>query len=109
MKNYNPNICKGIHTVRITIQQWGYLGHITQQIHGNCKGRDILDFDFFDFDCEDVDCENDCSLRFDEEYECFHATLRDEGGNTLEVEGNGQEFNQMIVAVEIIDFKEDKS
>lgn len=103
MKSYDPNIYKGIHTVRITIQQWGYVGHITQQIHGNCKGRDILDFDF---ECEDGENENDCSLQFDEEYEYFKAVLKDENGNTLEVEGEAEDFNKMIVAVEIVDFKE---
>lgn len=106
MKNYDPNIYKGIHTVRITIQQWGYLGHITQEISGNCKGRDILDFDF---ECEDGECENDCNLRFDDDYNVFRATLKDENGNTLEVEGEDEEFNKMIVALEIIDFMEDKS
>lgn len=43
MKNYDPNIYKGIHTVEVTIQQWDYVGHIRQSIGGNCKGRTILD------------------------------------------------------------------
>ena len=28
MRKYNPNIYKGIHTVKITLQQWEYKGHI---------------------------------------------------------------------------------
>lgn len=106
MKNYDPNIYRGIHTVRVTIQQWGYLGHIIRKISGNCKGKDILDFDF---ECEDGYSENDCYLLFDDDYYCFRATLKDNEGNILEVEGDAEEFNKMIVAVEIIDFKEDKS
>ena len=101
MKNYDPNIYRGIHTVRVTIQQWGYVGHIIQKISGNCKGRDVLDFDF---EYEDADNENDCDLQFDEEFECFSAVLKNENGDTLEVEGDSSEFNRMIVAVEIIDF-----
>ena len=46
MKNYDPNISNGIHTVRVTLQIWDYKGHILQKIKGNCKGRSILDFDF---------------------------------------------------------------
>ena len=105
MKNYDPNIYRGIHTVRITIQQWGYVGHIIQKVHGNCKGLDILSFDF---ECDDaVSPENDCNLRFHEEDEFFTATLRDEDGNTLLVDGDGRDFNKMIVAIEIIDFVEE--
>lgn len=106
MKNYDPNIYEGIHTVRVTIQQWGYLGHITQKISGNCKGKDILGFDF---ECEDGEIENDCDLRFDDDYNIFRAILKDEDGNTLEVEGDEEEFNQMIVSLEIVDFKEVES
>ena len=101
IKNYDPNIYEGIHTVRITIQQWGYVGHITEKVHGNCKGRDVLDFDF---ECEDGNLENDCNLRFDENYEYFTATQKDEAGNTLLVDGDARDFNKMIVAIEIMDY-----
>lgn len=106
MKNYDPNIYIGIHTVKITLQQWGYVGHIIQKIRGNCKGRDVLDFDFV---CEDSENENDCNLQFDEDlpYDCFSAVLKNESGDTLVVQGDAEEFNKMIVAVEIIDFQEE--
>lgn len=103
INNYDPNIWKGIHTVRITVQQWGYVGHITEKVHGNCKGRDVLDFDF---ECEDGNLENDCNLRFDENYEYFTATLKDEAGNALLVDGDARDFNRMIVAIEIMDYVE---
>lgn len=102
MKNYDPNIYKGIHTVEITIQQWDYVGHIRQSISGNCKGRDILDFDF---ECEDADLENDCNLRYDEDYYCFYAMLKNESGDTLEIEGDSVEFNNMIVKMEILNYE----
>lgn len=105
MKNYDPNIYRGIHTIEITIQQWGYVGHITQRVGGNCKGRDVLDFDF---ECEDADLENDCNLQYNEEYDCFSAVLKDENGNTLEVEESAEDFNKMIVKIEIIDYVEEK-
>ena len=46
MKNYDPNIYRGVHTIKITLQIWDYIGHVTQKIRGNCKGRNILSFDF---------------------------------------------------------------
>lgn len=104
MKNYDPNIYSGIHTVKITIQQWGYVGHIIQKIRGNCKGRDVLDFDF---ECEDAENENDCNLQFDEDFDYFSAILKNESRDTLEVEGDAEEFNKMIVALEIIDFQKE--
>jgi len=106
MRNYDPNIHSGIHTVKVTIQQWEYVGHIIQKISGNCRGRSMLDFDFETFGTCD---KNDCDLRFDEEYSCFSAALKNENGDTLLVEGDPSEFNQMIVAVEIIDFREDNA
>ena len=101
VKNYDPNICNGVHTVRITVQQWGYTGHFLQKIHGNCRGRDVLGFDF---ECDDAALENDCEFRFDEAADYFTATLRDEGGNTLLVDGCADDFNKMIVAVEVMEF-----
>lgn len=106
MKNYDPNIWNGIHTVRITIQQWEYVGHITYKISGNCKGRDILDFDFED-ESDDSLLENDCNLKFYEDG-YISAVLTDEAGNTMKCEEEAREFNKMIVAVEIIDFVEEK-
>ena len=105
IKNYDPNIRMGIHTVRITIQQWEYAGHIIEKVHGNCKGIDVMEFDF---ECEDGNLENDCNLQFDEESEYFTAELRDKDGNTLLVDGDARDFNKMIVAIEIMDFVEEK-
>lgn len=104
MKNYDPNIYSGIHTVKITLQQCEYVGHIIQKIGGDCKGRDVL---YFDFECEDAENENDCDLRYDEDYDCFSAILKNENGDTLDVKGDAEEFNKMIVAVEIINFQEE--
>lgn len=104
MKNYDPNIHRGIHRIKVTLQQWGYVGHIFQEIRGNCKGKSILDFDFENQDAEN---ENDCNLRYEEETEYFSADLKNESGDTLLVGGDAEEFNQLIVAIEIIDFKEE--
>ena len=106
MKNYNPNITWGVHTIEVTLQQWEYIGHLIFKNGGNCKGRDILDFDFMDY--EGFPIESDCDFQYHEEDDYFSAILKDKDGNTLEVEGETEEFNQMIVKVEIIDYVEEK-
>lgn len=106
MKNYDPNITWGVHTVEITLQSWGYIGRLKFKNGGNCKGRDVLDFDFLDSTGDGI--ESDCDFQYHEEDDYFSAILKDENGNTLEVEGEAEEFNQMIVKVEIIDYVEEK-
>lgn len=104
MKNYDPNIAWGLHTIEVTLQQWGYIGHLKFKRGGNCKGRDVLDFDF-EYCVEQA--ESDCDFQYHEEDDYFSAILKDENGSTLEVEGDVEEFNQMIVKIEILDYVEE--
>ena len=104
MKNYDPNIYRGVHTVKITLQIWEYKGHIIKRVGGNCKGRTILDFDF---ECEDSFSDNDCQLEYHEDLDYFSCVLKDEEGNTLKCDGDAEEMNDMIVGIEIIDFREE--
>ena len=107
MKNYNTNITFGQHKAVITIQQFEYVGHIVFFANGNCKGKDIIDE--ADFTMLDMDCivSNDCDLQFDEDMESFTFTLKDSNGNTCYYENiYGEEMNDMVVAVEIIDYVE---
>lgn len=104
MRTYDPNISEGIHTVKITLQQRDYVGHIIQKIRGNCKGRDLLTFDFED---EEEFPNNDCQLKYHEDADFFTCVLKNENGDTLYCEGDAIEMNNMIVCIEIIDFSED--
>ncbi|WP_310603575.1 DUF5406 family protein [Anaerosporobacter sp.] len=101
MENYNLNIFDGIHKVKVTLQQFDYAGHIFQNIHGNCFGRDILSFDFESSEGEE---ENDCDLAYDENYDLFSVVLKNESGDKFEFEGDASELNDMIVAIEIVDY-----
>ena len=105
MKNYDPNIDNGIHTLRVTLQQWDYVGHITQKISGNCKGRNIIDFDF---NCVDEFPDNDCNMEFDEDYYSFKCILKNKNGDTLQCVGDAEAMNDMIVCVEILDFEREE-
>ena len=105
MKNYDPNIYRGVHTIKITLQIWDYIGHVTQKIRGNCKGRNILSFDF---ECEDEFLDNDCQLTYHDDLDFFTCVLKKQKGDILEFEGDAEEMNNLIVGIEIIDFVEDK-
>lgn len=105
MKSYDNDMFEesiGTHTVEITLQQREYVGHITQRISSDCKGLELLDYNF---GCEDGDSENDCNLKYDEDRGYFSATLKNPEGDTLDVEGYAEEFNNMIVKMEIVDFR----
>ena len=107
LENYDPNITVGIHTVRVTIQQWGYIGHIILKIHGNMKGLGILNY--FDFEESEGDEENDCNLTWVEDVDYFKAVLKDKDGNTLGVDGDYRDFNNMIVGIEIINHQPEQT
>lgn len=104
MKRYDQKIVNGVHTVKITLQMYEYVGHIIYKIRGNCKGKSVLDFDFED---EVEFYYNDCQMEYDEEDECFNCVLKSPECNFIECQGDAQEMNDMIVGIEIIDFKED--
>lgn len=109
MKNYNP-YDEGIHTVRITLQDGEYVGRITHEVGGNCHGIEVLDYDFACVDESDFDgkyASNDCDLQRNG-YNSFNVTLKNGKGDTLLLEDmSADEMNNMIVCVEIVDFKEE--
>lgn len=103
ISSYDPNF-HGVHTIRVTFMQWDYIGHVSFEIGGNCKGAELLDFTFLECDNqEDIDrySENDCQFSYDEENEIYTAVLRNADGNALEVEGNEDDFKVMAVGIEI--------
>lgn len=103
IKNYNPNSGNAVHTVRITLMYHDYVGHIAYEIGGNAKGADLLDANCIGYDTqEDIEryVENDCAFSVDEDYDCYRATLHNENGDTLEVDGDADEMRDMVVSIE---------
>ncbi|HGZ2485306.1 TPA: DUF5406 family protein, partial [Enterococcus faecalis] len=45
MKNYDPNIRWGLHTIKVSFQRGVYKGFVTFVKSGNCKGLDVLGID----------------------------------------------------------------
>ena len=105
MKSYNTDIECGIQTVEVTLQKLGYVGHFTYELSGTCYGREVIEY--FDFECNDCAfVKSDCNLEYCEEEDIFSAFLKDSEGNKHYVEGSAEDFNNMIVKVEILEFKE---
>lgn len=104
MKNYDPNMSSGIHTIKITLQIWDYVGHIIHKVGGNCKGMNVLEFDF---ECWDGFEENDCHIEYHEDCGYFACVLKNSYGDTLSCGCDANEMNDMIVAIEILDYTEE--
>ncbi len=108
LKNYDPNISYGVHTVRFTLMQWDYVGHISIEIYGNSRGAPLLDPYGYIIDEENEDVkkfvENDCNYQMCGDY--FRMELKNSKGDTIYVEDYYDELERMIVGIEIVDFKE---
>ena len=90
MKNYDPHIRWGTHTVKVSFQIWEYKGYVTYQIRGNCKGSGLLGVDA-DSLYDTKFLENTARLvALDEEW--FQMYLTDENGVETEIE---EEWNYL--------------
>jgi hypothetical protein len=105
MKIYEPGF-RGTHTIRYTLQDGEYKGTFCLEIGGNCKGGDLLDSDIFDMLDNDLIKQSDCSLKYNEEYDCYECVLHDENGDELLIEDYTEcDMKRMIVSIEIADYQ----
>ncbi len=102
MKNYDPNIYWGKHTIKVTFQCWDYKGYVTYQIGGNAKGVGVLHIDLYDLSGTTF-LDNNARLR-DSGEGWYQMYLTNEEGEELEVEEEWEEIESSIVGVEIIDY-----
>lgn len=111
MKNYDPNIRWGTHTIKVSFQRWDYKGFVTFRRGGNCKGLDVLALDEDDlYDQKLTDNPIGFGLLHEDEEgnEWFKMTLMNDNGDELSVEDTWSYLNDYIVSVEIIEFVADK-
>lgn len=101
MKNYDPNIMWGTHTIEVTLQQWEYKGKITTEIGGNCRGFSILESAK-----DEINQKSRSNCKFKIIEDSFCCELKDNKGNELEIEDELDNLDNYIVKIEIIDFKE---
>ena len=106
MKEYNPAIGwfgkKSVHTVRVTLMQEDYIGHVAYEVYGNYVGADALDVDYF-LETAEKFTENDCEFEWLEDF--FSATLRNADGDELPVSGMYTDLRRLIVGMEIVDVR----
>ncbi|EGO9191821.1 hypothetical protein DUY54_06045 [Enterococcus faecalis] len=112
MKNYDPNIFWGLHTIKVSFQQWDYKGYLTFVKGGNCKGLDVLNIDADDlYDMKFK--ENPVNFRLlgtdVEGGEWFAMTLKNDKKDEMLVEDEWDCLKDYIVGVEIIDFVEEET
>lgn len=113
MKTIDPNLAHQMayKKVKLTFQQWAYKGTAIYTIGGNTSGTDLLRSimrDLEDYPLEVLLDKNNCKLNFplkslggtDEEW--YQAVLKDDEGNTLEIEGETSELSTMLVGIEVI-------
>ncbi|MGC4706367.1 DUF5406 family protein [Enterococcus hirae] len=111
MKNYDPNIRWGTHTIKVSFQRRDYKGFVTFRRGGNCKGLDVLALDEEDLYYQPL---TDNPIGFgllsedDEGNEWFKMTLKNDEGDELLVEDVWEELGDYIVGLEIIAFVADK-
>ncbi|MCI9597898.1 MAG: hypothetical protein HFE75_11515 [Firmicutes bacterium] len=110
--NYNPYMFEGTVTseVRVTLRIDDYFGHVWYKFTAEEQGKQALDFDFELCDCDEDVYRNDCDLFYVQEFDAFYAELKNDKGETLQIEGESAEFmNRLITAVEITDCYKEKS
>ena len=106
MKNYDPNIRWGTHTIKVSFQYCDYKGFIKFKRGGNCKGLDVLmidEDDLFDTSLSD----NPIELEFRSTYEgneWFKMELKNDKSDLLLIEEELRYISSYIVGIEIIDF-----
>ena len=109
MKTYNGlERSFGINTVRVHLQNDKYKGYFDTKICGNCKGADVLDFDFEDDEIDNAEFHN-CEIKYYSDG-CFRVTIYDGDNHNdwSEQELEPNEMGALVVGIEIIDFKEDE-
>ena len=107
MDKYKIGHGLGVHTCRITLMEREFVGHVIFKIGGNCRGKDILEA-ALEYLEDPSKFESDCQLRYDEETYEYSFVLSD-GEKNLEYECiDYSDLYDMMVAVEIIDYEEEK-
>lgn len=112
--NYDPNIMFGVHTVKVTLQQWEYKSDMIVLVGGNCKGSSVITtaMDLSEQGEEGI-IENNCHFAVIDEADddgnyWFNCILYNADGDDMQVEDELDSLPNYIVGAEIINLVEDK-
>lgn len=108
MKEYNAYETGSlVHTVRVTLMQEDYIGHVSYEVPGNCKGAHLLDPNDLLGGYYPI-VENDCDFRcIDEDFPYYRTALHNAAGDTCLVEGDENDILNQIISIEITAVRED--
>lgn len=103
----------GTHYVRYTLQSGPYKGSFATVIGGNCKGASVMDTEIFDI-IDEIDMArmkyDHLKLRYNEVCDGIDVDFLDDDGDLVCRVGadsfDSYELQQLIVAIEIINFVE---
>ena len=105
LKNYVASGNFGKHTIRLTLMEHDYTGHVTFDVFGNCYGASILEIASDSME-EPERFESDCQLECYDDGTMYSVVLSN-GTETRSYEDlEYEELRDMIVAVEIIDYQD---
>lgn len=104
LKNYDPNIRWGTHTIKVKFQQFEYKGHIIYESQGNVKGIDALPSDIDNL--YDVKFQENIPGFQDLGEDWFKMTLENNDGEKLLIEDEWDNLGEYVVGLEIIGFEE---
>ena len=105
MKYYDVYSDYGVHTIKVTIQCGEYIGSLEYEISGDCKGRDLLDFSFDCYDISGIKELNKTNIDCDVDTE--EVTIWNKEHNDFIITDYfSGDLNDMIVSVEIVNYKD---
>lgn len=94
----------GVHSVKVTIQEGKRIGSFIVQIYGNCHGSDILHFfSFQNFFFSVFSSKTLIIMRMPEKKDSFFLSFPDDNEELI---CNSSELENMVIGIEIIDYKE---
>lgn len=99
------------HSIKITFQKGDFKGDIIRKAGGNVVGRSIIlaasECEIWDSsDIEHLE-ENNCQMTIDDDQNWFGMVLKDDKGNKLQINDTLDSLEDMVVAIEIVDWLED--
>ena len=108
MKYYDGlDVTYGTHTVRVHVQDGNFKGYIDFTIGGNCKGKDVLNFDFEEIDADDIARMELHNLEIKSAGDgYFYIKIHDDNHmDWTDGEYEAYDLDNMIVGIEIVSFE----
>ena len=109
IENYDPNIRFGTHTWEFTFQMWGYILEMQYDMGGNCRGLSTIETAIDSLANKLYEDQGEYPeivlAKFNKETQMEDTLQVTLGEENMDIE---DELKDMLVKVELINFKEEK-